>query len=422
LYVAFNEYYQRFFIGLLNLRGSDVSYNPVFISYVIVSMDTVELFIDQSKLESSAKEMLGESVTIKPYTGFLDSIASLKENSSLKVMIDPDACNWAIYELLSQDSIVHSESPVKLAKSLKNPIELQGLKNAHLRDAVALVKFFCWLNEMLEKDPNNEILTECGVATVLEEFRRKQDYFVSLSFGTVAGSGSNGAIIHYSPVAENCARIKKNTMFLLDSGAQYMDGTTDVTRTVMFGDEPASQHQKDCFTRVLKGHIAIDRAVFPLGFTGYKLDTLARLSLWEAGLDYNHGTGHGVGHFLNVHEGPQGIGFRKSIDNYAFNEGMTVTNEPGYYETGVFGIRIENVLIVKNVNTPYHFNNKQFLGFEHITLVPIQTSLINAEMLTPVELKWVNDYNRKCKEALAPRLKDDAKTLAYMEQVTAEIK
>jgi len=433
------------------LRGNDVAYNPVFIAYALVSSTgTVELFVDESKLDSSARTSLlsqesnndasasSVKVTIKPYESFLQRIEQLSSETIVtkdelqgsgerkaRILVDQDACNWAVYEKLvaadNAENVVHGESPIKLMKSLKNSVELQGMRNAHVRDAVALVKFFTWLEKMLENEPESAELTECGVARKLEKLRREQEQFVSLSFATIAGSGANGAIIHYN--ADNdeagCARIKKDTMFLLDSGAQYLDGTTDVTRTVLFGNSTA--HQRECFTRVLKGHIAIDSLVFPSGITGYKIDALARCALWQVGLDYNHGTGHGVGHFLNVHEGPQGIGVRKHNDDCALMENMTITNEPGYYEVGQFGIRIENVLIVRAKQTPFQFNMKQYLGFEHITLVPMQTSLIEKKLLTEAEVQWVNNYNQKCLETLAPRLADDKESLAFLQAICKAI-
>jgi len=244
-------------------------------------------------------------------------------------------------------------------------------------------------------------LTEASISDKLEEFRSKQKDFVSLSFDTIAGSGPNGAIIHYHPTHENCAKINKDAVFLLDSGGQYKDGTTDVTRTMHFGTP--TKHEKRCFTRVLQGHIGLATAVFPKGTTGSKLDVLARLPLWSDGLDYQHGTGHGVGAFLNVHEGPQGISSRENTT--AFQPGMTITNEPGYYEANAFGIRIENVMAVKEVEPLHRFPaDQQYFGFEALTLVPIQKKLIDWELLSKQEKEWINDYHRECREKVGPLL------------------
>ena len=229
--------------------------------------------------------------------------------------------------------------------------------------------------------------------------------FMGLSFDTISSTGPNGAIIHYKPLPESCSMIDVNQMYLCDSGGQYKDGTTDVTRTLHFGTP--SEHEKECFTRVLKGHIQLDMAVFPHGTSGYILDVLARGGLWKSGLDYQHGTGHGVGHFLNVHEGPQSISPRIGSNETPLIPGMTVTNEPGYYEDGNFGIRIENIMVVKNASTSFRFGDKDYYGFEHITWVPIQTKLIKKELLTNEEVEWVNKYHSDVYDKISPYLNGD---------------
>lgn len=298
-----------------------------------------------------------------------------------------------------------SASVIALPKALKNATELEGMRQCHLRDGAALVKFFAWLHEEIVVKGASS-WTEHTVAEQLEQLRSQQERFVSLSFDTICGSGPNGAVIHYHAEAATARPIEANTMLLVDSGGQYLDGTTDVTRTVFMskdGTQP-SAHQKHCFTRVLQGHIALASAVFPKGTTGYQLDLLARLPLWSSGLDYRHGTGHGVGSFLNVHEGPHGIGFRQRVPEVPFDEGMTITNEPGYYEDHAFGIRIENIMVVKKADTPHQYGGTQFFGFETITMAPIQTALVDFSLLTAHELQWLQSYNQTVLQNLSPRL------------------
>ncbi|KAL5986600.1 Aminopeptidase P2 [Asimina triloba] len=282
---------------------------------------------------------------------------------------------------------VYKVSPITMAKAVKNHAEIEGMKHSHFRDAAALAEFWAWLEEEIRK---NVPLTEVDVANKLFQFRAKQYGFLDTSFDTISGYGANGAIIHYRPEPESCSVVGDKKLFLLDSGAQYVDGTTDITRTVHFG-EP-SLRQKECFTRVLKGHIALDQAVFPENTPGFVLDILARSSLWKIGLDYRHGTGHGVGAGLNVHEGPQSISFRYG-NMTALQKGMIVSNEPGYYEDHSFGIRIENLLYIKEINTPNCFGGVGYLGFEKLTFVPIQSKLIDLSLLSPLEINWFNDYH-----------------------------
>lgn len=416
---------------LLNLRGTDIEYNPVFFSYVLLSQDKVYLYIDESKLADDARKLLTDDpeVVLVPYSSFLsqDELSSKvlgsegsTSDEKIRIWIDVGTCNWAAFELLSnvheqRVEMVEKESPVKIAKATKNETELEGLRNCHIRDAVAVVKLLSWLEH--EICNGNTEIDEVDVAERLEKLRSQQEHFQSPSFATISSSGPNGAIIHYKPERETCRKLSKNELFLLDSGAQYLDGTTDITRTMHF-TEP-SQHQRECFTRVLKGHIALDRLVFPDGVSGFKMDIVARTALWELGLDFVHGVGHGVGHFLNVHEGPHSIGTRrKEADDYPMRTGMTITNEPGYYEDGQFGIRIENVLIVKPANTKFQFNKKQYYGFEHITVVPIQQKMIDTSLLTAQELQWVNDYHTKVREKVEPLLQDDKLALEWLIQNT----
>ncbi|KAI8924416.1 aminopeptidase P [Entophlyctis helioformis] len=335
---------------LFNLRGSDVECNPVFFSYSIVTVDNVFLFIDESKLTAEVKAHLGSKVIVKPYGSVFEHLKAFQSAGvAEKVWIDM-RCSQAVKEALGGDAnTVVARSPIQMAKAIKNATELQGFRECHKRDAVALSRYFAWLEDELVNKKNTTI-TEAEGADRLEAFRKAIPDFVGLSFDTISSTGANGAIIHYKPEHGNCAVIDVNKMYLCDSGAQFLDGTTDTTRTMHFGTPTA--REKDAYTRVLKGHIQLDMLVFPVGTTGYIIDAISRLPLWRAGLDFRHGTGHGVGSYLNVHEGPHGIGYRITLNDVKLAEGMTVTNEPGYYEDGAFGIRIENVLLIKKVNTP----------------------------------------------------------------------
>uniref|UniRef100_A0AAR2J0U6 X-prolyl aminopeptidase (aminopeptidase P) 1, soluble n=1 Tax=Pygocentrus nattereri TaxID=42514 RepID=A0AAR2J0U6_PYGNA len=277
-------------------------------------------------------------------------------------------------------------TPLCLAKAVKNPTEIQGMRMAHIKDAVALCELFAWLEKEVSH-PSLDLL--------------QQKDFVGLSFPTISSVGPNGAIIHYRPLPETNRTLSLNEVYLIDSGAQYMDGTTDVTRTVHFGTP--SDYEKECFTYVLKGHIAVSAAVFPNGTKGHLLDSFARAALWDSGLDYLHGTGHGVGCFLNVHEGPCGISYKTFADE-PLEAGMILSDEPGYYEDGSFGIRLENVVLVVPTKPKYNYRNRGSLTFEPLTLVPIQQKMINAELLTQKERDWLNHYHRKCRETIGAEL------------------
>lgn len=290
------------------------------------------------------------------------------------------------------------------------------MRACHIRDGAALVQYFAWLEQKLLA---NEKIDEVESSDRLEQFRAAQEHYVGLSFATISSTGPNGAIIHYKPEKETCKVIDPNAIYLCDSGGQYLDGTTDVTRTFHFGTPTA--YEKRCFTRVLQGHIAIDQAVFPKGTTGYLLDPFARQYLWKDGLNFLHGTGHGVGSFLNVHEGPHGIGIRVSYNDTPLAAGMTVTDEPGYYEDGKFGIRIENVIIVKEADTPNNFGGRGYLGFEHVTIAPIGRNLIDVDLLSPSERKWVNDYHQECLTKLTPLIAHDELATAWLKKETLPI-
>ncbi|KAL2490535.1 Metallopeptidase M24 family protein [Abeliophyllum distichum] len=411
---------------LLNLRGSDVPHSPVMYAYFVVEIDGAKLFIDDAKVTPEVMNHLKNAgIELRPYESILSEIESLAakgaclwlDTSSVSAAIVNTykfACNkfaGGIGSLINKNkrtiplgpngeswepSAVNKSSPVCLAKAVKNEAELQGMCNSHLRDAAALAHFWAWLEDEIS---NGVVLTEVDVADKLLEFRSAQEGFVDTSFDTISGSGANGAIIHYRPDPNRCSTVDSEKLFLLDSGAQYIDGTTDITRTVHFG-EPSSR-QKECFTRVLQGHIALDQAVFPENTPGFVLDAFARSALWKIGLDYRHGTGHGVGAALNVHEGPQSISFRFG-NMTPLLKGMVVSNEPGYYEDHSFGIRIENLLIVKEVDTPNRFGGIGYMGFEKLTFVPIQTKLVDLSLLSTAEIDWLNDYHNRTWEKVSP--------------------
>ncbi|KAI8809490.1 peptidase M24, structural domain-containing protein [Cladochytrium replicatum] len=408
---------------LFNLRGSDIAFNPVFFAYAIVTAGSdagtpaATLFLDVNKLsEEVLAHLKCYNVELLPYGDIFAHVTKLSEaNPGKKVWIDT-RCSLALQESIGDSSrYEEGRSPIMSAKAVKNPAEVEGFRRCHIRDAAALSNFFAWMEEELVNKKRADI-SECDAADVAFRFRSEQADFVGLSFDTISSTGPNGAIIHYSPKPESCAIIRADQMYLIDSGGQYKDGTTDVTRTYHFGTP--RDEERDAFTRVLKGHIAIDMVVFPKGTTGYLLDPFARHALWSAGLDYLHGTGHGVGHYLNVHEGPQGIGTRIAFNDTPLEPGMVISNEPGYYKDGGFGIRIENVVVVKPVTTANNFAGKQFYGFEHFTLVPIQTKLIKKELMTDAEVAWVNRYHAECWEKVSKLLTPSSPGYIWLQRET----
>lgn len=403
---------------LFNLRGSDVECNPVFYSYAIISKADAVLYVDPAKVPDAVKEHLGSHVTLKPYDAIFDDLRKLSDTlaSSGEKLIANSKTSLAVEVAAGKDNVQEERSFINDAKAIKNDAELKGMRDCHLRDAAALVHYFAWLEKQLKAGTK---LDEVDGADKLEGFRAQQGDYVGLSFDTISSTGENGAIIHYKPEKDTCKVIDIKQIYLCDSGGQYKDGTTDVTRTYHFGEPTA--YEKRCFTRVLQGHIAIDSAVFPQGTTGFLLDPFARHALWKDGLDFRHGTGHGVGSFLNVHEGPQGIGVRIAYNDTPLAVGMTVTNEPGYYEDGKFGIRIENVLIVRKADTPHNFGDRGYLGFEHVTLVPIGLNLIDKELLSPEEKKWVNDYHAECLAKIGPLVASDPDAVAWLKRETTPI-
>ncbi|XP_014641201.1 PREDICTED: xaa-Pro aminopeptidase 1 isoform X1 [Ceratotherium simum simum] len=393
---------------LFNLRGSDVEHNPVFFSYAIIGLETIMLFIDGDRIDApSVKGHLlldlgleaEYRIQVLPYKSILSELKGLCADLSPreKVWVS-DKASYAVSEAIPKDHrCCMPYTPICIAKAVKNSAESEGMRRAHIKDAIALCELFNWL----EKEVPKGGVTEISAADKAEEFRRQQADFVDLSFPTISSTGANGAIIHYAPVPETDRTLSLDEVYLIDSGAQYRDGTTDVTRTMHFGTPTA--YEKECFTYVLKGHIAVSAAIFPTGTKGHLLDSFARSALWDSGLDYLHGTGHGVGSFLNVHEGPCGISY-KTFSDEPLEAGMIVTDEPGYYEDGAFGIRIENVVLVVPVKTKYNFNNRGSLTFEPLTLVPIQTKMIDVDSLTDKECDWLNNYHLTCRDVVGKEL------------------
>ncbi len=387
---------------LLNIRGTDVARTPVALAYVIAQADgTATLFIAPEKVTPELRAHLGNAIGIAPRDGFAPALAAL---AGKRVSADPDNCVAAIFAALAAAGAQVSElrDPTVLAKACKNAAEVAGQRAAQARDGAAVVRFLHWLAEAA---PHGDV-TEMIAAERLHQFRRDTGDLRDLSFDTISGAGPNGAIVHYRVAAETNRILAPGSVYLVDSGGQYPDGTTDITRTVWIaGDAEPDPELQDRFTRVLKGHIALARAVFPAGTCGSQLDTLARQFLWAAGLDYAHGTGHGVGSFLAVHEGPQriakGSGGQAGTGQELLS-GMILSNEPGYYKTGAYGIRIENLQLVEARDVPGA--EGAFLGFETLTHVPIDRRLVDTAMLSPEDRDWWNAYHARVLEILGARL------------------
>ena len=381
----------------LNLRGSDVHCNPVIVSYLLVTQDEVVYFISPEKITQEVNEYLQEQqVSLRKYDeaeSFLNSFAG--EN----ILIDPKKTNYAIYSAINPAcKVVRGESPVTLLKAIRNEQEIAGIHHAMQRDGVALVKFLKWLEASVLSGKE----TELSVARKLHKFRAAQPLYMGESFDTIAGYKEHGAIVHYSATEESDVTLQSKGFLLLDSGAQYLDGTTDITRTIALGE--LTEEEKTDYTLILKGHIALAMAKFPAGTRGAQLDVLARMPIWSHGMNFLHGTGHGVGHFLSVHEGPQSI--RMNENPIVLQPGMVTSNEPGVYKAGSHGIRTENLtLVCKDKEGMFG----EYFKFETITLCPICKKGIIKEMLTAEEVKWFNDYHRTVYEKLSPSLNEEEK-------------
>ena len=396
---------------LLNLRGTDVERTPVALSFVIAHADgTAELFIDDAKVTPELRAHLGNAVTVRPREAFVPQLTVL---AGKKVAVDPERSVQAVFAALETAGakVIELTDPTVLAKAVKNPVEQAGQRAAQARDGAAIARFLHWLS--VEAPKGGE--TELSAAARLHAYREETGLLRDLSFDTISAAGPHAASPHYRVDEQSNLPIAPNSVYLVDSGGQYADGTTDITRTVWIGPgEPTAEH-KDRYTRVLKGHIALALAVFPVGTNGSQLDSFARQYLWAAGVDYAHGTGHGVGSFLSVHEGPQRIA--KSAGGQAGTgqdllSGMILSNEPGYYKPGHFGIRIENLVLVE----PREIEGAEgeYLGFETLTFAPIDAALVDTALLTRDELRWWDEYHARVLEVLAPQLEGAA--LAWLEE------
>jgi Xaa-Pro aminopeptidase len=396
---------------LLNIRASDIDIVPLCYSFAICHSDaTADLFVDPRKINETVRRHLGDDVRLVPYDRFYDTLETMRGK---RVSVDPNLTPVAIYAALAKGgaTIRDDRDPTVLPKAIKNSVEIEGMKQAHIRDGAALTRFLHWFSIEAPKGQ----LTELSAAAKLNQFRRETEFFHSLSFDPISGADGNAAMPHYQPTPESNAPIRPDSIYLIDSGGQYPDGTTDVARTVAVGE--VRPEVKDRFTRVLKGYIALQTTIFPTGTLGSRLDAIARVPLWAGGVECAHGIGHGVGHFLNVHEGP---GYFLPIfrpDEAAIEAGMILSNEPGYYKPGEYGIRTENLMVA--VERPIEGGDRKMLGFEPITLAPIARNLIDAEMLTDAETDWLDRYHARVFELLGPLLSSEERT--WLERQTTPI-
>lgn len=378
----------------LNLRGTDVHCTPVFVSYLLISTTSATLYINKEKLTPEVEAHL-ESQGVK-MAGYADVRKGIKEYAEYNILLDPNETNYTLSRLVDVQEVIRHKSPIPAMKAIKNEAEIRGYRSAMLKDGIALVKFLRWLKPAVEAGGQTEI----SIDKKLTSLRAEQPLFRDISFDTIAGYGAHGAIVHYEATPETDIPLEPHGLLLLDSGAQYQDGTTDITRTIALG--PVSDYEKHIYTLVLKGHIQLEICKFPSGASGTQMDILAREAMWREGLNYLHGTGHGVGSYLSVHEGPHQ--FRLEWMPAPFLENMTVTDEPGIYLAGQFGVRIENTLLIS------HYKDTEFgkfLQFESLTLCPIDTTPVVKEELLPEEVAWLNEYHQHVYDMLAPHLDDE---------------
>jgi len=395
-----------------NIRSTDVDYNPVAIAYAIITPDKAEIFTNLKKVNRQVKKALKGTAKFYEYEAFKKRLLKAV-NKKTRVWLDGDTINAWIVQLVQKRKaeILFKDSPVTLFKAIKNKTELAGFRACHIRDGVAMVKFLHWL----EKSVPEGGVTEMSAAQKLEELRAEQELFQGLSFETISAFNEHGAIVHYTSSAESDVELRAPGIYLIDSGGQYLDGTTDITRTIALGEPTAEQ--KDRFTRVLKGHIDLAMTSFPRGTQGIQLDTIARKPLWDIGLNYGHGTGHGVGAFLGVHEGPQGISYYRGI-GVPLELNMICSNEPGFYKAGEYGIRIETLIHV--VRDDRKSNDEfEFYKFETATLCPIDLKLVDTTLLSKEEIDYLNNYHERTFEALSPYLEGDE--LDWLDKHTKEI-
>jgi len=397
-----------------NVRGGDVHRTPVALAYAIVNSDgTADLFVASEKIGPDVRQHLGNGVRLHERYEFENALSQLGGKT---IAVDPERAVSAIFDALDKAGAkaVALRDPTILPKAIKNEVEIAGQRASQVRDGAAIARFLHWIDE---EAPSGEV-DELTASDKLESFRREAPELRDLSFDSISGSGPNGAIVHYKSSEKTNRKLQRGELYLIDSGGQYVDGTTDITRTVAIG-EPTDE-MRDRFTRVLKGHIAVASAVFPKGTRGTQLDSFARRPLWEAGLDYAHGTGHGVGSYLAVHEGPQRISPATSAQaggDEPLQAGMLISNEPGFYKSGEYGIRIENLVLV--VEKRIEGAEKEMLGFETVTFAPIERRLVVKDMLSAAELDWLNDYHRQVLEKIGPKLSGADRE--WLEQACAPI-
>jgi len=392
-----------------NIRATDVPYTPLVLAFAILdSSAKAKLFIHPERIDAQVRAHLGVGVEILPPDQLGQALDDLGAAKSAILLPSDATATWIAKRLeLSGAHLINGDDPCQLPKACKSPAEIEGVKHAHVRDGAALTRFLAWLESAVQNGP----VTELSAARHLDALRAEDALWRGLSFPTISGSGPNGAIVHYRVTQDSDRTLRAGELYLVDSGGQYLDGTTDVTRTVAIGTPTAEM--RDRFTRVLKGHIAISRQRFPRGTQGQELDVLARRALWEAGLDYDHGTGHGVGTYLGVHEGPQRIA--KRGPGAELRTGMVLSNEPGYYKANAFGIRIENLITVTQAPTPKG-GDREMLGFETLTLAPIDLHLVEPDLLNTNEIDWLNAYHVRVREALTPLV--DEQTRIWLNRAT----
>ena len=389
---------------LFNIRGADVAHNPVVLAFAVLhARSKPDLFIDPAKLDAETRRALKQVTNIRAPDELGPLIDSLKEAGRC-IRVAPNNTAWWFARRLGTRHFARGPDPIVLPKAIKNSAEINGSRAAHLRDGIAMTRFLAWLEKSVTKSKQG--IDEIEAVQKLEAFRSETGELKEISFDTISGSGPNGAIVHYRVNHKTNRRLGKGELFLIDSGAQYIDGTTDITRTVAIGKP--SKEMRERFTRVLKGHIAIASARFPPGTRGVDLDSHARMALWQAGIDYDHGTGHGVGSYLSVHEGPQSL---SRLGQVPLEPGMILSNEPGYYKEGAYGIRIENLVLVKDADVP-EGGERPMLSFETLTLAPIDRNLIDKALLLTDERRWLDEYHARVARLLSPHL--DTATRAWL--------
>jgi len=401
---------------LLNLRGRDIIYNPVFMSYFMILPDRAVLFAQKRAFGRDIEEsLLDDGVELHEYDEVISFASQVPEKA--RVMLDPASVNVTLWRALGHTEIISGHNPAILMKAVKNRTEMEHMRQAHIQDGVAVCRFIYWLKKELADDNPDNPVTELSAVQKLLEFRQEREHFLEASFETIAGYGSHGAIVHYEPTPESDIPLKPEGFLLLDSGGQYMEGTTDITRTIACGR--LTDEEKEYYTRVLRGNLNLGAARFLYGCTGMSLDYLARQPLWEIGADYNHGTGHGVGFLLNVHEGPNSINYKNSPNRplpCVMEEGMITSNEPGFYLEGKFGVRCENLMLcVKDEKNEYG----QFMHFETLTMVPWEIDAIVPELLSGREKSILNEYHAKVYETISPYLGDEEK--AWLREATRAV-